>query len=83
MPDNDLVDRARQFLRGETLKFKEADALWRDLKKGDELSLARRVLEQIRQKPECVSDGVPDDEINGVPIAAQHEGRVQGVYLTK
>jgi predicted acylesterase/phospholipase RssA len=69
MSDKELVDRARKFLGGETLKFEEADALWRMLKKCDGLSLARRVLEQIREKSKCLSDGVPDDELDGVPIS--------------
>ncbi len=60
MPDTEAVTRARKFLAGERLKFAQADALWNDLKKQDRFSLARRVLERVRQKPECLSDGVPD-----------------------
>jgi len=41
--------RARSFLAGEALYFAEADALWRELKKGDELSLARAVLARLRE----------------------------------
>jgi tetratricopeptide (TPR) repeat protein len=61
MPDTDAVKRARKFLAGERLKFEQANALWKQLKEENQLSLVRRVLEQVRQKPNCVSDGVPSD----------------------
>ena len=61
MPDTDAVSHARKFLRGEQLKFSEADALWKRLKKEDQLSLARQVLRQLREKPLCLSDGLPND----------------------
>jgi hypothetical protein len=61
MPDTEAVTTARKFLAGENLKFAQADALWKDLKKEDQFSLARRVLDRLRQKPECVSDGMPDE----------------------
>ena len=70
MPDGELIDRARKFLGGETLKFEEADALWKGLKDSDALSLARRVLQQIRQKTGSLSDGIPDDAVDGVPISS-------------
>jgi predicted acylesterase/phospholipase RssA len=43
-----MTDRAKAFLRGEKLSFKDANALWKDLKKADELSLARAVLARMR-----------------------------------
>ncbi|WP_284619149.1 patatin-like phospholipase family protein [Aquabacterium humicola] len=56
MPDDG--DRARAFLAGTELCFEEADALWQRLKKAGELSLARRVLEQVRDS-HCLLDGLP------------------------
>jgi len=61
MPDTDTVSHARKFLRGERLNFAEANELWRRLKHEDQLSLARRVLRQLREKPLCLSNGVPSD----------------------
>ena len=61
MPDTDAVGHARKFLRGEQLKFAEADELWKRLKKEDQLSLARQVLRQLRERPLCLSDGLPND----------------------
>jgi predicted acylesterase/phospholipase RssA len=61
MPDTDAVSHARKFLRGEQLKFAEANELWKRLKNEDQLSLARRVLRQLREKLLCLSDGVPND----------------------
>lgn len=60
MPDTDAVGHARKFLRGEQLKFAEADELWKRLKK-DQLSLARQVLRQLRERPLCLGDGLPND----------------------
>jgi predicted acylesterase/phospholipase RssA len=42
------VTRAHSYLAGEFLIFDEADALWKALKKEDEISLARRVLARLR-----------------------------------
>ncbi len=61
MSDTDAVSNARKFLRGEQLKFAEANKLWKQLKNEDQLSLARRVLCQLREKPLCLSNGVPND----------------------
>jgi predicted acylesterase/phospholipase RssA len=47
MPD-ETKEKARRFLTGRKLSFTDADKLWRDLKRIDELSLAREVLAQIR-----------------------------------
>ena len=61
MPDTDAVSHARKFLRGEQLKFFEANELWKRLKKEDQLSLARQVLRRLREKPLYLSDGLPND----------------------
>jgi predicted acylesterase/phospholipase RssA len=45
---SELTDRARSFLAGASLTFEDADRLWRELKRADELSFARRVLERLR-----------------------------------
>jgi len=44
----ELQERGRAFLGGKALTFEEANALWKALKKADQLSLARRVLERLR-----------------------------------
>src|SRR5262245_5339508 len=61
MPDTATVSHARKFLRGEQLNFAQATELWRRLKNEDQLSLARRVLRQLREKPFSLSNGVPND----------------------
>src|SRR5262245_8540587 len=61
MPDTETVSNARKFLRGEQLRFAEANKLWKQLKNEDQLSLARRVLRQLREKPPRLSNGVPND----------------------
>jgi predicted acylesterase/phospholipase RssA len=61
MPDADAINHARKFLRGEQLKFAEANELWKRLKQEDQLSLARQVLRQLRERPLCLSDGLPND----------------------
>ena len=61
MSKTDAIKRAHKFLAGERLKFEQANALWKQLKEEDQLSLARRVLEQMRRRPDCLSDGVADD----------------------
>ena len=43
-----IEDQANRFLAGEELAFNEADALWQALKRSGELSLARAVLERVR-----------------------------------
>ncbi len=57
------VAQARRFLANERLRFAEADALWKELKKCDQLSLARRVLARMRQESDCLSDGVPNQKV--------------------
>src|SRR5262245_51101656 len=61
MTDTEAVSKARRFLNDEEFAFSDVNALWRQLKKEYEFSLARRVLEQIRKRPEFISDGVPTD----------------------
>jgi predicted acylesterase/phospholipase RssA len=60
MPDTKDVDQARSFIQGERLTFAQANALWNRLKKDDELSWARQVLQRLREEPDCVSDGLPN-----------------------
>jgi predicted acylesterase/phospholipase RssA len=54
---HELIERARSYLSGEQLTFDEANALWKGLKGKDEISLARRVLAQLRS-----SDELPPDQ---------------------
>jgi len=61
MPDTNAVSHALKFLRGEQLKFTEANALWKRLKNEDQLSLARQMLGRLREDPLCLSDDVPND----------------------
>jgi len=60
MPESESVKGARKFLAGEDLQFDDASALWKQLKAEDQLSLARRVIQRIRTKPERVIGGVPN-----------------------
>jgi hypothetical protein len=53
-------------LRGKQLKFAEANEFWKQLKTEDQLSLARQVLRQLREKPLCQNDGVPNVAATGV-----------------
>jgi predicted acylesterase/phospholipase RssA len=59
MADTETVGKARRFLAGEDLQFEDAKKLWKQLKKDDELALARRILERMREEPKSISDGVP------------------------
>lgn len=45
---SDTCRRAQSFLAGESLPFDEADALWQQCKREDQLSLARSVLSRLR-----------------------------------
>jgi predicted acylesterase/phospholipase RssA len=56
------VERARSFLGGENLTFVEANALWRELMRVNELASARMVLQRMRIEPDCITDGVPADQ---------------------
>lgn len=53
------IDLARAFLRGKTLPFQEADVLWRQLAKEDELSLGRAVLSRLRREKKSLIDALP------------------------
>lgn len=55
-----VLEQARAFLAGEALSFAEADALWKQLRKDDELSLARSVLARLR-KGTGLLDQLPAD----------------------
>jgi hypothetical protein len=56
------LERAGSFLGGENLAFVEADALWRELMRANELASARMVLQRKRIKPDCITDGAPADQ---------------------
>jgi len=56
---SDTRRRAQAFLAGEALTFNEADALWKQCKKADELSLARSVLSRMRKEDGSLIDGLP------------------------
>ena len=54
-------DLARNFLAGQQLPFATAHELWQQLKKLDEISVARAVLHHIRNTQGALSDEVPTD----------------------
>jgi hypothetical protein len=56
------VERARSFLGGENLGFVEANALWRELMRINELASARMVLQRMRVNPDCITHGLPADQ---------------------
>src|SRR5258708_33874019 len=56
MPD--FIAQADSFLAGTSLTFNEANALWMELRKLDNLSLARAFLSRLRQG-RYLSDGLP------------------------
>src|SRR5262245_41609179 len=62
MQETTATLQARKFLGGELLKFTQADALWKELTAADEFSLARRVLKRIRERPESLTNEIPDDD---------------------
>ena len=64
------VLRAKSFLRGEAIAFGDANRLWKQLKREDELSLARAVLERIRKKSHALLDRVPPE--NRQQLCQQH-----------
>ena len=65
-----IADRARAFLAGKALPFEEANVLWKDLQKADELSLARRVLERVRDG-KGLMDSVPADRRTRTKLCQQ------------
>ncbi|MGA7415808.1 MAG: patatin-like phospholipase family protein [Bryobacteraceae bacterium] len=64
------VLRSRAFLRGEQIKFAEANELWKQLKREDELALARAVLDRIRNKKSALLDRIPPE--NREQLCQQH-----------
>ena len=62
---------ATSYLAGRDLTFADANNLWRVLKAGDDLSLARRVLERIRLKKGLI-DGFPADRKTRTRLCQQH-----------
>jgi len=54
------LDDARKYLTGKGLTYERAEELSRNLQDGNELSLARRVIERIRQETGLI-DGLPAD----------------------
>ena len=54
------IEMARSYLAGKALTFAEAVALWRGLKKADDLSMARRVIERLRRSEGLIDDLPPD-----------------------
>jgi predicted acylesterase/phospholipase RssA len=54
------TETAHRYLAGMELTFNEANAVWKALKKADDLSLARRVLQRLRQGLGLI-DNVPPD----------------------
>lgn len=62
---SELTVRARSFLAGEALYFADADALWRELRDSNELSLARAVLARLRESDrvdDILFDAFPTDK---------------------
>ena len=60
-----LMERARSFLAGEALYFAEADALWRQLRDSNEVSLGRAVLTRLRSSErdaDILLDALPADK---------------------
>jgi predicted acylesterase/phospholipase RssA len=51
--------RAQSFLAGETLTFDESNALWKQCRKEDELSIARSVLSRMRREACSLIGGLP------------------------
>ena len=61
----------RKFLAGQQLPFEMADALWRQLTKLDEMSLARAVLHRIRDSETALVDEIPADTKVGDQLCHQ------------
>jgi predicted acylesterase/phospholipase RssA len=66
---------AHRYLAGMSLTFAQADGLWRALKKADDLSLSRRVLERLRRGEGLLDDLPPDLDL-------RHELAQQEALLT-
>jgi predicted acylesterase/phospholipase RssA len=56
------IDDAKQFLSGKHLRFEDANLLWTELKFGNQISLARRVLEFVRTGKNLLDRPSPDSK---------------------
>jgi hypothetical protein len=63
--------RATSFLAGESITFLEADRLWKDLKKENDIGAARAVLARLR-KDQGLLDGLPADQTVPSELCRQH-----------
>jgi predicted acylesterase/phospholipase RssA len=70
MTITELAELVHAFLAGRALSFNDADQLWKGLKTGDEISLARRVLERMRQGRGLI-DGLPADRKKRLQLCQQ------------
>jgi hypothetical protein len=55
-------------LGGESLTFAAAFEMLEPLQQEDQLSVTRRVLERMRNRPECIIGGVPMRATKGIPM---------------
>jgi predicted acylesterase/phospholipase RssA len=69
----DLRKRADAFLCGSQLKFALADALWKDLKRKDLITVARKILDRIHE---------PNSLIDAIPAANRKQLAMQRAMLT-
>lgn len=67
---SDLIATARAYLAGQAKTFADANRLWKDLKRADEISLARRVLERLR-KGEGLIGELPGDAKTRLALCQQ------------
>lgn len=65
------VDKARKYLVGVEFGFDEINKLWRDLKREDEITLARSVIEQLRSGRGLLGR-VPSDRKTKAKLCQQH-----------
>lgn len=65
------IKEAKDFLGGKHFLFDQVNVLWKQLKNDDEIHLARRVLEQIRQGKGLLDEIPPDRAIKG-KLCQQH-----------
>jgi hypothetical protein len=71
MSSTEAANQAIKFLNRVELKFSEANALWKQLKKEDQLSLAKQVLQRLREDPACLSDAMPSDKATNDVLCQQ------------
>src|SRR4026207_462593 len=65
------ISDAREFLSGENLLFKDANQLWEQLKGENEISLARQVVEFIRDQKNLL-DKLPAERKTKLRLCQQH-----------